>query len=248
MAKQTLKDLQIYYEKYDFSTDHDRVNFVASRVEGQCPGFNQDMRRVAGIKSAMLEHSGFFEAGTRETDTIFMADWGVGDKVLSVAPKGFTKNLPVYFTKMNLFDYKPIDGAVIGGMAAFSGVMKTDNCPVVMGKVLAAGAKTTTGNGTAYQIGDVDADQILYAALHVVSYTGSDISITVKIQSDDAEAFTDPTDRITFSTITSTGVEWATPVTDTITDDWWRAVWTITGDPASFTMAIVMGILGTEVE
>src|SRR5690606_37604103 len=50
-------------------------------------------------------------------------------------------------------------------------------------------ARTTTGSGTALQLGAVAAGQRLYASLHVLSASGSTPSLTVEVESDDAEAF-----------------------------------------------------------
>ena len=76
-------------------------------------------------------------------------------------------------------------------------------------------------NGTAIQLGAVTATQRVQAALHVCGGTGA---VTVKVQSDSAQAFTSPTDRVTFTTVpngTPTAYEWS-GADGAITDTWWR--------------------------
>jgi len=62
------------------------------------------------------------------------------------------------------------------------------------------------------------------------------------VQSDDAQAFLSPTDRITFAQATAIGAQWATPVSGAITDDWWRLSYTIGGTNPSFMVIVVVGI------
>jgi hypothetical protein len=103
-----------------------------------------------------------------------------------------------------------------------------------------------SGNGTARQIGAVASGKALYAALHVISSSGDGSqTLDVEIESDSADDFTgSETSRITFSQVaTSVQSQWGS-VDGAITDDWWRAKWTVggTGSP-EFDFVIALGIL-----
>jgi hypothetical protein len=61
------------------------------------------------------------------------------------------------------------------------------------------------------------------------------------IQSDNAEAFTTPTARITFAQATAAGAQLLS-ANGAITDDWWRVNYTIAGTAPSFTFGVAIGI------
>ena len=115
--------------------------------------------------------------------------------------------------------------------------------PLCMGYVLETGdtAKTIDGNGTGYQAGAVSASQYLYAALHVTEVSASD-SIIVTIESDDNAGFTSATTRVTFSSFAAVGAEFAARVAGAITDDYWRAVFNVTGAGVSIKCAVAIAI------
>jgi hypothetical protein len=103
-------------------------------------------------------------------------------------------------------------------------------------------ARTATGTGTAHQLGATLTGQYLYAALHVLSVSGTDTpTITVKVQSDNGSGFASPTDQITFSAATARGGQIAR-VAGPITDDYIRAQWTVSGTNPSFLFLLAVGI------
>lgn len=97
---------------------------------------------------------------------------------------------------------------------------------------------TSTGSGTGVQLGALSSTQTLYVALHV--FTAVTGTVTVKVQSDDNSGFTSATDRVTFTSAGSAGWQWGT-VSGAVTDDYWRAVWTVAGG-GSYTFGVVAGI------
>lgn len=105
-------------------------------------------------------------------------------------------------------------------------------------------ARTASGNGTAQQLGAVPAGQYLYSSLHVQSIAGTATpTITVEIESDDAQGFGSPTTRLSFDAATSlaTGHQ-IKRVAGPFTDTWWRPKWTITGTNPSFLFIAGFGI------
>ncbi len=97
-----------------------------------------------------------------------------------------------------------------------------------------AGADTLTigfaDRGVALNLGAVVAPAQLYAVLHVLDIpVGTLPTLDVVVDSDDAQAFDDPTTRVTFTQMTARGAQYAVPVATPITDTWWRVRWTVGG-------------------
>jgi hypothetical protein len=118
--------------------------------------------------------------------------------------------------------------------------------PLVRGKCAhpSGTPRTTTGTGTAVQLGAVAAGKYLYANLHVLSIAGtSSPTITVKLQSDDNSGFTTPTDVAagSFAAASAIGGQ-AIRVAGALADTYYRVAWTITGSSPSFLFLASFGI------
>lgn len=246
MAKHALTATQLLFDVYDITGDHSQVTLRLTRGELDSTVFGNSARsRTAGIPAWELTHGGFWEAGTGYSDTIINGVLGTTGKVMTVIPQGSTVGNVAYSSKVAAMQYEY--GGTIGAMNGFSGAMLGDGTKIIRGTVMASGAKTATANGTGYQLGAVSATQYLYGVLHCTASAGDDTqTLNVKIQSDDNANFTDPTDRLTFTEIsTAASCQWATPVSGAITDDYWRAVYTIAngGEDVSFTLYTIVAIL-----
>jgi hypothetical protein len=137
--------------------------------------------------------------------------------------------------------YTPWSGNV--GDVAIGTISGTANTPVVRGRLMATNAaRTTSGSGSAAQLGAVAAGKSIYAALHVNYGLGTSPTLDVKIQSDDNAGFTSPTDRITFTQMSDYNAEFKSTA-GAITDTYWRAVWTIAGTSPQFAFAVTAGII-----
>lgn len=140
--------------------------------------------------------------------------------------------------------YTPIEGEPAElAMAQLSGRSSTG--PMARGRLLhpTSVARTSSSTGTGRQLGAVASGKSLYAALHVITASGTLPTLDVKIQSDDNGSFTSPTDRITFAQRTTTATYDFGSVAGSITDDYWRISYTIAGTNPSFTFAVVAGII-----
>lgn len=103
--------------------------------------------------------------------------------------------------------------------------------------------RTSTGSGTAINLGAVATGRHIYCNLHVLSVSGTATpTITVTVQSDDAEGFPSSTTRGTFGAKTLAGEHEAMRIAGPITDTWWRVGWTITGTNPSFLFLVSLGI------
>lgn len=116
--------------------------------------------------------------------------------------------------------------------------------PMVRGKGLhpPGTARTATGTGTAVEHVAVGASEYVYAAVHVLSISGTDTpTITFKLQSDDGSGFASATDRITFDAQTALGGQ-ILRAAGAITDTFWRLQWTISGTNPSFLFVATFGV------
>lgn len=136
-------------------------------------------------------------------------------------------------------------GGTVGELAMTNITGQSSTGGVVRGKVLHPDGvtRTSSSTGTGRQLGAVVAGKSLYAALHVLTATGTTPSLTVKVQSDDNGSFTSATDRITFTAAdTGNTYQWGS-VAGAITDDYWRISYTISGTDPVFGFVVTAGIL-----
>ena len=128
-------------------------------------------------------------------------------------------------------------------MATWTGTAKS-SWPLVRGTIAhpPGTARTASGTGTGLQLGAVPAGRRLYAALHVLSVAGTTPSITVTVESDDANTFASATTRLTFDAATAAGGQVLRTTGDAITDTWFRVTWTISGTSPSFLFVVALGI------
>lgn len=189
-------------------------------------------------------YAGFFEAdGTSAIDDALQAVRGTADKIVSLAPTTGAAGERCY-TFRSLQSEIRREGSVGELFLINASAVGSAGDLLVPGYVGHAGSVSASGNGTAYELGAVSATQSVYAALHVLSKSGTSPTLDVIVQSDDASAFTTPTSRITFAQQTAEGAVWGSPASGAITDTWWRVNYTIggTGSP-SFDFVLVIGII-----
>jgi hypothetical protein len=137
-------------------------------------------------------------------------------------------------------EYEGPSGAV-GEMAAFRAAARSgDGAGLIGGTVIHNQTRTTSGNGTGFQLGAVGATQRVHGALHVLSAAGTTPSLTVVVQSD-TSGFPSPTTQLSFAAKTAIGSEFLSAA-GPITDDFWRANFTISGTSPSFLFALILGI------
>lgn len=197
---------------------------------------------IGGIASGAVKGGGNWQAGGASIqDDAIWALLGSSDVALSAYPVDAEVASLGYFTKTLVKSYQ-----FLGAVGDVNPWMVDDVSawPVVRGASLhpPGTARTATGNGTGVQLGAVSSTQKMYAALHVLSVSGSATpTITVKLQSDSDNTWASPTDQLTFSAATAIGGQ-ISRVAGAITDTWWRASWTISGTTPSFLFVVSAGI------
>lgn len=167
---------------------------------------------------------------------------GSASLVVTAAPSSADGDVAMLMPEGLTASWTPLDvtiGETAGMSVDLSG--RSTKAPV-SGRILAPeAARTATGNGTARQLGAVDAGESVFGSLHVVAASGSTPTLDVLVTSDDASGFASPTTRLTFAQATGRTAQHLSAA-GAITDDWWRVQWTIGGTSPSFTFAVVVGI------
>lgn len=175
-------------------------------------------RHAGGLKAFDLASAGLWDA---PVDAAGFTALGVSDRVVTMSAPG-SEGSVAYFGQAGTFAYEAFDA--VGELIPYTlDVKGTNTAGLVRGRVARArGSVAATGPlGSAVNAGAGGAGKWLYAALHIFGTPGT--TITVQVQSDDAQAFASPTTRATIGTLTAAGGVFMTRVdAAAITDAWWR--------------------------
>lgn len=190
---------------------------------------------LPGIPSVAFSGSGFMDEPSTDVVRTRLAT----ASALTMCPQTVTPGDVAVFS--NVMQFGMDVGGQVGDMYGFTFNAAGQGSPLVSGILMENATVTVTGTGTIRQLGAVAAGQSVYAAVHHTAVSGTLPTIDIKIQSDDAEAFASPIDRITFPQSTAANGQFASTV-GPITDTWWRVIWTITGTTPSFAIACSVGI------
>ena len=240
MASQVLTDSKLFVAGYDLSGQMNALalDYSAEMLDATTFG-NTTRINAGGIKSVAGSHQGLWDSSAATApDPVLFSRVGTADVPVVIGPEGGDFGDLAYLFRAVHSEYTL--GGAIGDLLPFSVLMAgSGGQPLIRGRLLHNGSASGTVTGTAYQLGAISATQFLYAALHVFSGTGS---FVVKVQSAADEAFTSPTDQITFATVatgTAVAAEWATRVAGAVTDTWWRVTAT---NPNTRNFAVAVGI------
>jgi len=237
MAEQIVSDGQLWLNEYNISSDLNTIVLnISSGIQENTTFGDAYIKRLAGLKTAAISMEGYFE-GTPDGE--LSSSIATTNGVITVTGQDATQGDICYMMQPAVSEYSP--GAAVGEMFSFS-VNAEANGETIRGEISHNGTETTTGNGTGTQLGAISASQYLYATLHVTAASGTSPTLDVTIESDDNSGFTSATTRGTFTQATGVTSQWLTPVAGAITDDYWRAVYTIGGSGPSFTFVVSIGI------
>lgn len=178
-------------------------------------------------------------------DSVLFGRIGVADEVITVGDLAETEGDRVFFVKGVHGAYNPASGE-IGQLISANLDLKARGTPLVRGQLMARGTKVATGNSVGINMGSA-ANKRIYSALHIISPLvagGGGEQIIGTIESDDNSGFTTPVTRLTHTTMTLAGADWQEAAIGAgITDNFWRAKWTIAGAAPSFELYWSFGIL-----
>lgn len=243
MAKFVLLGVRAFASGVDLTSASNKVELMAEYEEKDSTNYASGGYKevMAGLGSSSLSAEGQWEAGdsSKVDDAVWAAAGGVGP--WTVGPVGAAVGDLAYFTNALTSSYKL--GDAVGEIAPWAAAAK-GSWPVVRGQIAhpPGTARTATGTGTGVQLGAVATGKRLYAALHVLSATGTTPSITARVESAPDNTFASPTTQLTFAAATAAGGQILRTGGTAITDTWYRLAWTITGTSPSFLLAAAVGI------
>ena len=242
MGSLILSNAKLWLAGYDLSGQSNALALEYSAEEKDETAFGMGTRKnKGGLKVIGASAEGFWEAGVGLLDEGIFTRIGVSDEVVSMAAEADGAEGQIGYTfKSLLATYEPLFTEV-GEIAPFS-FRASGRDVLARGTIVHNATRTASGNGTAFELGEVAVGKKLYAALHVLSAVGTSPTLDVIVQSDDAQGFGSPTSRITFGQKTAIGAEWATPVAGAIADTWWRVNYTIGGTLPSLRFVVILAI------
>ena len=195
---------------------------------------------TAGLNDIDFSVEGFYDPDSDDTVDKVMWDDIAGETEISWFSSAGTANTTGYGIPATITEYSP--DLKIGSLRAFrisaKGYGKSVRITTLDGIV----TKTSTGNGTARELGAVSSTQKVYSFIHVVSASGTSPTLNVTVASDDAGGFTTPTTRITHSQFSAVGSE-VKSTSGAITDTYWRVTYTVGGTTPSFDVIVGVGIV-----
>lgn len=231
MAKRIIKDIgPALFAELDLTCETNSVTINASAEAVDLTTLCATaMQRSGGILDGNVTYGGF-------TDHFSQVE-SVGSKAPFAMVMGSTPSSDVSAGTLAFFGDSVNTSAETGGNhgeAQSYQLTLPCNGPLVRGKLLQDSrntAVTTASDGSEVQLSTVTAAQSLYASIHLIAFTGTDI--TFKVQSD-ATGFASPTDRITFTQLTAAGSESKSSLGPITPDDYFRVSWTGTFSSAAF--------------
>lgn len=237
-----LDDVSIWLSSADLSGYSNKITLpvVVEALDSTTFASDGWKERVGGLIDMSGSVEGFWEAGDDTMpDDLFWSGLGGNAHPLTCVPSGGDAGDVAYLTKV--FEARYDLSGQMGQLVAWA-VDLQGNASVARGQIAhAATAVTSSGTGTAIQVGAVATGQRMYANLHALAVTGASPAMTVTVQSAASSSFTSATTRITFTSVTDVGGQ-ASSVVGSITDQWWRVLWSVAGTTPSITFAVALGV------
>lgn len=239
MPKSVNVDTRIYIAGIDFSGDANAHGIGRSRAAVEKTAYLDDWDTfMPGLKSFAYSFAGLWNDAP---EAALHDSLDQSDEPMILAPSLSDDGNTCFLAKILEGEYT-VD-APIGAAFTFS-VSGTLNDLVSRATIMANETKGSSGDGVARQLGAVSDEQSVYAVLQVLAASGSSPTLDVVIESDDNSGMTTPVQRLAFTQAIGVGAEWVelSGALGAITDDWWRATFTIAGGTPSFDVIVGVGI------
>lgn len=240
---QVYKNVKVFIGGYDISGN---MNQFAAPYEFEKVSFQSAGRPCGWVKPGMPSLSYSLQGHAESDDDplgvedVLSVLQAVEDVPIMWCPKTGAAGEVAFFAKGVGFEYLAAGQVGQGYSYSAAGGGQTR---VVRGTVLEYGSKAASGDGTPRLVSAVTATQRLYGVLHVLAVTGTDPTLDVVIESDEASAFESAVERLTFSQAGAIGAQFAS-VAGPITDTYFRAAVTVGGtDDPAFLIALAVGVL-----
>lgn len=243
MAVHKFWDAGIYIGGYDVQTNHRAVTLQDNYEELETTALGHASRRfTGGLSSTSLTGELYLDYGASTIEHL-LSQWRGQVKVFVVTPDGDAVGDRAFFGSAFISQANPLGGTVGEMHKTTFAASGGSGYPVVRGQLFkAAAAVTSSSNSSAVQLGAVTASQRIYAAIHVLSASGTSPTLDVIVQSDDNSGMTTATTRLSLTQATAITSEFASAA-GAIADDYWRISWTIGGSATpTFSFVVALGI------
>lgn len=243
MSKQILLDCRLFAGGADLSGVSNKAELEAEREVKDVTTFASGgwTEHITGLGSAMVSAEGFWEAGDpARVDNFAWANLG-GIGPWTICPNLANVGGLAYLVSGVQGDYMAL--GTVGDVAPYKASISS-TWPLVRGQIAhpPGTARIATGVGDDVELGPVVAGQSLYAALHVLSISGTATpTLTVAVESDVDSSFSAPVVIGTFDPVTELGAQ-IIRVPSPITDEFFRVTYDITGTNPSFLFLAALGI------
>ena len=233
MAKQTMIDTTLLAgnasEAIDLSGYANSLEFSESAEEVDATTIEDTVRRrIASLKDAAFNFKCADDDSGQPWDTL-QDLFGAADCQFAWISSNASMAEGDIGVMVQALESSYERGGDVGSLKEIS-VSGNGDGPMIWSKVLQQDESlASTGQSTGFQYGSVAAGETMYAKCFCLSLGGG--SIQVDIESDDNSGFTSATQRISLASQSSVSTVTGS-VAGAITDDWWRANYTIVTGPA----------------
>ena len=237
MAAEILQDAALWIAEFDLRGSMNSIAINAGVETKDCTTFGAGARTYAiGQKRAVYSAAGY--PVDDATDKVLFDMMGQSALACTV---GKARSEGAVAFVGSILDAGYSSTMSVSEVRAFSTSGELSSRSFGRGRILSivAGAGSTA-NGTGHQLRAIGAGKKAFATLHVTAANGTTPTLDVIIQSDDNGSFTSATTRATFSQLAVAGSQ-LVAIDGAITDDYWRARYTIGGTGPSFTFAVALG-------
>ena len=244
MGKFVLQNVRLFVAGADLTTVNNQVEIKAEAEVKDATPFvatgDAWTEVLAGLRSVEASGEGQWEAGDLgKVDDVSFGDLG-SLTPWTACPATAAVASPAWMFNTLRTSYEL--GGDIGEVAPWK-VSGKGSGALVRGVIAhpPGTARTASGTGTSIQLGAVTSAQALYVGLHVNSVAGTTPLLTARVESDNATGFPSAATVGTFTAANAIGGQWLR-IPGPITDDWFRAAWTISGTTPSFLFTMSLGI------
>ena len=242
MAVAVATACKIYAGPYDLSGDLFKVNIDNPGNELNALVFNNTAGNTqVGLYNPKFSGQGYVTLGAGLVHENLRGNLALADVPVTVSPEsGAAGDVAVFLQSIQTV-YQV--GAPVGEILPFTVSAAARGIPAIAGRMfVAAGNKTASGSSAILQLGAVSATQKVYAALHVLSKSGTNPTLDVTVKSASVVGFGSPNLRLTFPQAIVPGYGWQ-QLAGAVTDGFWRVDYTIGGTATpTFSFVVVVGI------
>lgn len=197
---------------------------------------------VGSLKTLVCTNNGFNDYAAAAIDEWQRANYG-SQQAVSLAYTGEATGNTVVISRGLLGGYRMANQSV-GEIPAVALALQGSGTIVAEGQVtqISTGTITANGNTTPVNVGAVSATQSIYAAIHVLSVTGTTPSATFQLASSTTSGGAYTVRGSAGTALTAAGWQWISAA-GAFTDTWWRLNVTVSGTTPVFTVFASIAIV-----